>query len=168
MTAIQSNMDFMVEESYPCTSHGCDKVFYVKSDLEKHAPVHAEEMWEKNNCCMHILKCTSISVSVRVCVYCKLSCIGSKCVIIIKFTFLGLGGGMLNTPQTKRLKRHNSSNVSNASNASNTSNASIPQTYRTTQTPHAARDKFDSPSTPNHFSTARERCFVNWVGSFFC
>ena len=33
MAAIQPNMDFMVEESYPCMSHGCDKVFYVKADL---------------------------------------------------------------------------------------------------------------------------------------
>ena len=47
MAAIQPNMDFMVEESFPCTSHGCDKVFYVKSDLTKHANAHAKEMREK-------------------------------------------------------------------------------------------------------------------------
>ena len=30
-------MDFMVEESYPCMSDGCDKVFHVKANLKKHA-----------------------------------------------------------------------------------------------------------------------------------
>ena len=46
MVTIQPNMDFMVEEeeSYPCMSHDCDKVFYVKSDLKKHAQAHAEGM----------------------------------------------------------------------------------------------------------------------------
>ena len=58
--AIQPNMDFMVEESYPCMSHGCDKVFYVKANLKKHAQVHAKEMREKkNNCCLHCNKTIS-------------------------------------------------------------------------------------------------------------
>ena len=57
--AIQPNMDFMVEESYPCMSHGCDKVFYGKANLNKHAQVHAKEMREKNNCCMHCNKTIS-------------------------------------------------------------------------------------------------------------
>ena len=56
MAAIQPNMDFMVEESFPCMSHGCDKVFYVKSDLKKHAKAHAKEMREKTNCCFHCNK----------------------------------------------------------------------------------------------------------------
>ena len=41
--AIQPNMDFMVEESFPCMSHCCDKVFYVKSDIKKHAKAHAKD-----------------------------------------------------------------------------------------------------------------------------
>ena len=41
--AIQPNMDFMVEKSYPCLSDSCDKVFYVNSDRKKPAPVHAKD-----------------------------------------------------------------------------------------------------------------------------
>ena len=40
MTAIEPNMDIMVEESCPCMSDGCDKVFYVKANLKKHAKDH--------------------------------------------------------------------------------------------------------------------------------
>ena len=40
IAAIQPNIDFMVEESYPCMSDGCDKVFYVKVNLKKHAQDH--------------------------------------------------------------------------------------------------------------------------------
>ena len=59
MAAVQPNMDFMVEVSFPCTSHGCDKVFYVKSDLKKHAKANAKEMREKTNCCLHCNKTIS-------------------------------------------------------------------------------------------------------------
>ena len=55
--AIQPNMDCMVEESYPCMSDGCDKVFYVKANLKKHAHFHAKEIQEKKkNCCLHCNK----------------------------------------------------------------------------------------------------------------
>ena len=38
--AIQPNIDFMVEESYPYKSDGCDKVSYVKVNIKKHAKDH--------------------------------------------------------------------------------------------------------------------------------
>ena len=52
-------MDFTKEESYPCKGEGCDKVFYVKEDLEKHAKVHEKEMRRKNHCCLHCNKTIS-------------------------------------------------------------------------------------------------------------
>ena len=57
--AIQPNMDFRVEESYPCKGDGCDKVFYVKADLRKHTKAHKKEMREKRNCCLHCNKSIS-------------------------------------------------------------------------------------------------------------
>ena len=46
-------MDFTKEESYPCRGDGCDKVFYLKADLEKQRKVHEKEMRRKNHCCLH-------------------------------------------------------------------------------------------------------------------
>ena len=54
--AIQPNMDFMVDESYPCKGDGCDKVYYVKSDLKKHTKDHKKEMRERKHCCLHCNK----------------------------------------------------------------------------------------------------------------
>ena len=59
-SAIQPNMDFMENISYPCKSEGCDKVFYVKANLMKHPQVHAKEMREKkNHCFLHCNKTIS-------------------------------------------------------------------------------------------------------------
>ena len=57
--AIQPNMDFMVEESYPCMSDGCDQVSYVKANLKKHAKDHSKKMQKKNHCCLHCNKTIS-------------------------------------------------------------------------------------------------------------
>ena len=56
MAAIQPNMDFMVEESYPCKGDGCDKVFYVKADLKKQTKDHKKEIRERKHCCLHCNK----------------------------------------------------------------------------------------------------------------
>ena len=37
------NMDFMKEETYPCTSEGCAKEFYLRENLTKHAKLHEQE-----------------------------------------------------------------------------------------------------------------------------
>ena len=37
------NMDCMKEESFPCTSEGCAKAFYLRENLKKHAKVDDEE-----------------------------------------------------------------------------------------------------------------------------
>ena len=57
--AIQPNMDFTVEELYPCICHRCDKVFYVKANLKKHAQDHAKEMQKKKHCWLHCNKTIS-------------------------------------------------------------------------------------------------------------
>ena len=38
-----TNTDFMKEESYPCTSEGCGKEFYLWENLTKHSKVHEQE-----------------------------------------------------------------------------------------------------------------------------
>ena len=55
MAAIQPNMNFMVEESYPCKGDGCDKVFYVKADLKKHTKAHKKRCARRE-----IAACTAI------------------------------------------------------------------------------------------------------------
>ena len=41
MKSSESNMNFMIEvPPYPCTSEGCDKVFYLEKNLKKHVKVH--------------------------------------------------------------------------------------------------------------------------------
>ena len=57
--AIQPNMNFMLEESYPCKDDGCDKVYYVKSDLKKHTKDHKKEMRKRKHCCCHCNKTIS-------------------------------------------------------------------------------------------------------------
>ena len=43
MSSSATNMDFMKEESYPCTSEGCGKEFYLRENLKKHAKVHDQK-----------------------------------------------------------------------------------------------------------------------------
>ena len=38
-----TNMDFMKEESYPCTSEGCAKDSHLQEWLKTHAKVHDQE-----------------------------------------------------------------------------------------------------------------------------